>query len=77
MRRLLAVFLVVFPGIAFGQAGTPPPKVIDIDTAEVVPGSVAGPDIGAVVGTLPAKHTSLLRERTNFNDKVVASVSEL
>lgn len=81
MRVLLAA-LVLVSQVSFAQtsAGTEkrqPKTEIRFDENELIDGTTRGPDGQLIDAPPPIAFESLIRVRTNFADKLKASVSEL
>ena len=83
MKRhaVLAVLLLAMPLAAYAQPKpaphTPAPQILNIEDGEVLEGTKAGPDAEMVVTTGRPRHDGVIQTRTNFKDKVLASVSEM
>lgn len=78
MRRILLIgACLLLPAVAF-SAQAPAPREEVFKDGDVLEGSVNGPDFGVITTREPCRRgPSLLRVRSNFDEKVVRSVSEL
>jgi hypothetical protein len=76
MRALILGVVLLVPGLSMA-AQAPKPVHIDIDDGEVLIGKTLEADVGDISTRRGAQHSSLLRVRTSFGEKVLRSVSEL
>ncbi len=76
VRALVLGAVLLVPGLAMA-AQAPKPVHISIDDGEVLTGATLRPDASDITVRQSAKHSSVLRLRSSFSEKVLRSVSEL
>ena len=76
MRKLLLA-VAMMSSSSFAQTRKPEPKEIIFGEGDLIPGTIAKPDVEFIDGRPPTTHTSLIRVREDFKEKVMESAREL
>jgi hypothetical protein len=80
MRKLVAALVLVVGSFSFAQTAQPrppPEKQIIFGEDDLISGETTKPDVELLQGGAHAAHESLLKPRTEFKEKVLASVHQL
>jgi hypothetical protein len=81
MKKLVAAVCLLstfaFAQIPAKKEPVPTPKSLIFDDGEILEGTTSGPDLTPIVITPPPRHSSILKIRDNFKDKVMGSAAEL
>lgn len=76
MRHLLLA-VAMLSSASFAQTKKPEPKEIIFGEGDLIPGTISRPDVEFIDGRAPTTHTSLIRVRESFREKVMESAREL
>ena len=75
--RALLLLAVAVSLTSFAQTKKPEPKEIIFGDGDLIDGDLSKPDVEYIGGHPTTEHTSLIRVRVNFKEKVMESAREL
>ena len=75
--RTLLLAVAMMSLSSYAQTKKPEPKEIIFGEGDLIPGTISKPDVEFIDGRTPVTHTSLIRVREDFKEKVMESAREL
>lgn len=82
MRLVCLLAVLALPALAFGKGrasapADPPAQRITVDDPDVVEGGTLGPGTSALTVRSAARHSSLIRVRTDFRPELLRSAEAI
>lgn len=75
--RILLLALAMLSLSSYAQTKKPEPKEIIFGEGDLIDGDLSKPDVEYIGGGVKITHTSLIRVREDFKEKVMESAREL